>query len=34
MAKDWETISREEQKKRMHFWKISINLKKNDGEVR
>ncbi len=34
MAKDWETISREEQQKRMQFWKISINLKKNDGEVR
>jgi len=34
MAKDWETISREEQKKRFYYWKININLKKNEHEVR
>ena len=34
MAKDWETNSREEQKKRFHYWKININFKKNGDGVR
>ena len=34
MAKDWDDIDREERQRRLRNWKININLKKNDGEVR